>query len=145
MLRKFLFILVLLWFCVSPRLFSQSVLVERETLIELQNLNNSLNGKLLNTISSLIQQDLELEKWLGISKQQRLLINSLSADLLEQKKVIEQISKSYEEQLATQEELNKSLKASSMKTNIVVGGVCIVVGVGLGVGLTVAILEAMKQ
>lgn len=127
MLKRSVFIvLLLLFFAVCP-LYSQSILVEKDTLLELQNLNNSLNSQLVNIMNSLIQRDLELEKWVGKSKEQEIIINKLLSDLKKQELTIEEISKSYEEQLTIQEELNKSLKKSSLKTSIYVGGVCIVV------------------
>lgn len=127
-LKRFLLLSVLLLFCALP-LFSQGfVLAPIATLNELQILNNSVTNKLLTTVNSLIQQQLETEKWLGISKQQETLINNLSMALQDQEKLLIQISNDYEAQLTTQEELTRSLKAQNLKTSFIVGGVCIVVG-----------------
>lgn len=138
MLRNFLFILVLLLFCVSFPLWSQAISMPLKSLQEIQSLNWSTQAQTEYLESELSKAEEKL-KQAGIS------LTLADKELEKLENTIAQLKSDLAELKRIQEESMKSSKASSLRTNFVVGGVCIVVGIGIGVGLTVAILEALKQ
>lgn len=156
MVKKFLFIFVLLSFYALP-LFSQDfVLVPVGSLNNWQSSKQKSIESMQNLINCKIQLESDLEKWIGKSEDQAKLIIekdniilNLSVGLENEKKRTEEKSKLYEQSNEIWKEKEVKLKASfqaeQIKVFFIVGGVCLTVGVGIGIGVTMAIVEALKQ
>lgn len=122
-LRRLLFIFLLLLFCALPVFSQDYILVPKNQMIELNRLSNLLLSQIELVESELLKTQNELNL-LGISNNQLL--------------------KELETQKQLQKESEKLQKGLLMKTSFLVGGVCVVVGVGLGIGITALIVDKLK-
>lgn len=135
MLKRSVFILLLLLFFALP-LFSQDYIsVPRVTLEKLLALEMSTQTKI-----DLLENELQkAKKELSISKNQtaelKLYITELEQALTELDKIHEQELKS----------LIASSQAKQIKTGFIVGGVCITVGVGIGIGIGFYISDKISK
>ena len=143
--RRFLLSLLFLLFGGLSALSAQYVSVSIEKIRELRTFQNLLLKQIKESekeqkltqeaLTELDREYLDLKSRYWILVEDYQTLQSTNSDLLT----------SLKKQKEQQKEWEKSLKKSNLRTNFIVGGVCFIVGVGAGVGITVAIINSLNK
>ncbi len=152
MLKRYLLLLLFLFFSVSSVFSQEFVLVPIDSLSNWQNSKQNSIEYIRNLINCKIQLESDLGKWIGKSEEQAKLIIekdsiilNLSIGLENEKKRTEEKSKLFEESNEIWKEkeakLIASFQADQIKLGFIVGGITFAATVSIAVPLTIYIYE----
>lgn len=142
MLKRYLFILVLLsGFALLP-LYSQQLLSKDEQIERLLESRDNYRNLLIESVSLNLKYQTDIDFWIGKSE-------NLQAALKNQEELDKKKSKEYKLQselwTKKEQELIKKSRAKQIKNGFIIGGVCVVVTAAIAVPVTIYFYDKINK